>query len=57
MFYLEEYISVYRAPRGEGAPKYVYQGQVATLEKLVSLANEHRALRQLPPFQLVPQLH
>jgi hypothetical protein len=44
---------VYPAPRGDGQPKYVYQGTVVTLEKLVSIANEHRAIRHLPPFQLV----
>jgi hypothetical protein len=43
---------VYPAPRGEGQQKYVYQGQVVTLDKLVSIANEHRALVALPPFQL-----
>ena len=47
---------VYRAPRGEGEPKFVCQGSVVTLQNLVSFANEHRATRQLPPFQLVPQL-
>jgi len=41
---------VYPAPRGDGEPKYVYQGAVVTLQKLVSIANEHRAVRQLPPF-------
>ena len=48
--------TVYPAPRGEGQPKYVYQGQVITLEKLVSIANEHRAIRGLEPFEL-HQLH
>jgi hypothetical protein len=56
--YLEECgFSVYRAPRGEGEPKYVFQGQVMTLQNLMSVANEHRAKRALPPFQLVPRLH
>jgi len=44
---------VYPAPRGDGQPKYVYQGAVVTLEKLVSIANEHRAIKHLRPFQLV----
>ena len=56
--YLEECgFTVYAAPRGEGEPKYVFQGQVMTLQSLVSLANEHRAKRDLSPFQLVPHLH
>lgn len=56
--YLEECgFSVYRAPRGEGEPKFVFQGQVVTLQNLISIANEHRATRDLPPFQLVPGLH
>lgn len=42
--------TVYPAPRGEGEPKYVCQGQVMTLDRLVAIANDHRALRQLPPF-------
>jgi hypothetical protein len=51
--YLEECsFSVYPAPLGEGEPKYVYQGQVVTLQKLVAIANDHRAIRQLPPFEL-----
>jgi hypothetical protein len=45
--------TVYAAPVGEGEPKYVYQGQVVSLEKLVAIANDHRALRQLPPFQFL----
>jgi hypothetical protein len=49
--------TVHPAPLGEGSPKYVYQGQVVTLDNLISIANEHRALRALPPFQLVHQLH
>ena len=48
---------VYRAPPGQGEPKFVCQGSVVILQDLVALANEHRAARQLPPFQLVPQLH
>ena len=48
---------VYGAPPGEGEPKFVCQGSVVILQDLVLLANEHRAARQLPPFQLVPQLH
>jgi len=45
---------VYRAPRGEGEPKFVCQGSLVTFEHLLALANEHRAARQLPPFPLVP---
>ena len=45
--------TVYPAPLGEGTPKYVYQGQLVTLEKLISIANGHRALRQIPPFQVL----
>jgi hypothetical protein len=49
--YLQECnFTVYAAPLGEGEPKYVYQGQVLTLDRLLAIANEHRALRQLPPF-------
>ena len=48
---------VYRAPRGEGQPKYVCQSMVVTEEKLVKIANDHRATQHLPPFQVVPQLH
>ena len=48
---------VYPAPRGEGQPKYVCQSMVVTEEKLVAIANEHRATRHLPPFQVVPNLH
>jgi hypothetical protein len=49
--YLQEcHFTVYPAPVGEGEPKYVYQGQVITLDRLVAIANTHRALRQLPPF-------
>ena len=49
--YLQECnFTVYPAPLGEGEPKYVYQGQVLTLDRLVAIANDHRALRQLPPF-------
>ena len=48
---------VYAAPRGEGEPKFVCQGSVVNLQDLVSFANAHRAARQLPPFQIVPQLH
>jgi len=46
--------TVYAAPRGEGQPKYVYQGQVVTLDRLISIANEHRSIRGLEPFE---QLH
>ena len=46
---------VYAAPLGDGEPKYVYQGAVVTLQTLVIIANEHRALRRLPPFQLIQQ--
>ena len=45
--------TVYAAPLGEGTPKYVYQGQLVTLDRLVAIANGHRALRQLPPFQFL----
>jgi hypothetical protein len=45
--------TVYPAPRGEGEPKYVYQGQVVTLQKLIAIANDHRVLRQLLPFQFL----
>jgi hypothetical protein len=48
---------VYPAPRGEGQPKFVYRGMVVTEEKLVGIANEHRATQHLPPFQVVPQLN
>jgi hypothetical protein len=48
--------SVYAAPRGEGVPKYVFQGQVVTLQKLISIANDHRENRHLPLFQPVPEL-
>jgi hypothetical protein len=47
--------TVYPAPRGEGQPKYVFQGRVVGIEKLMSIANEHRALMNLPPFLLVLQ--
>jgi len=46
---------VYPAPRGAGEPKYVHQGAVVTLQNLVSIANEHRAKRHLPPFQVAHQ--
>jgi hypothetical protein len=49
--------TVYPAPRGEGQPKYVYQGQVITIDRLVSIANEHRAIRGLEPFEFGHQLH
>ena len=48
---------VYPAPRGAGQRKYVLQGEVVTLARLVLIANEHRAKRRLPPFQLVQPLH
>ena len=48
---------VYRAPAGEGEPKFVCQGSVVTVHNLILFANEHRATRHLPPFQLVPQIH
>jgi hypothetical protein len=49
--YLQECnFTVYAAPLGEGEPKYVCQGQVLTLDRLVAIANDHRALRRLPPF-------
>jgi hypothetical protein len=48
---------VYPAPPGEGQPKYVFQGQVVTLENLVSIANDHRARLQLPPFELVQRMN
>jgi len=48
---------VYAAPRGEGQPKYVFQGQVATLEKLVAIASGHRVLMDLQPFQLTHVRH
>ena len=48
---------VYRAPRGEGQPKYVYQSMVVTEERLVAIANELRATKYLPPFQVVPQFN
>ena len=35
---------VYPAPRGEGQPKYVCQSMVITEEKLVAIANDHRAM-------------
>ena len=54
LVYLRECnFTVYPAPLGEGTPKYVYQGQLVTLEKLISIANGHRALRQLPPFEFL----
>lgn len=56
--YLREYnFTVYAAPHGEGRPKYVYQGQVVTLERLVAIANEHRARMELPPFQFVQEAY
>ena len=45
--------TVYAAPLGEGTPKYVYQGQLVTLDRLIAIANGHRVLRQLPPFQFL----
>jgi len=45
---------VYRAAAKGAVHKYVYQGALVTLQKLVSIANKQRALRDLPPFQLVP---
>jgi hypothetical protein len=53
--YLEESnLRAYPAPRGEGTRKFVFQGEVVTQDELVTIVNEHRALRHLPPFQLVP---
>ena len=48
---------VYAAPRGQGEPKYVCQGAVVTQQELVSIANEHRNTRGLPPFQLTSKVH
>ena len=54
LVYLRECnFTVYPAPLGEGTPKYVYQGQLVTLDRLIAIANGHRALRQLPPFQFL----
>ncbi len=44
--------TVYPAPLGEGEPKYVYQGQVVTLDRLIAIANDHRALQAAPSIRI-----
>ena len=47
-----------RTARGHAAgDRYIFQNKVVTLWELVSIANEHRAKRKLPPFQVVERHH
>jgi hypothetical protein len=50
-------LEVYRTGIQGPEVKYMFQGLTVTVRELVSIANEDRTKRGLPPFQMVEQLH